>query len=248
MKKYIDLLKTNANGMLVIIPLAYLFMWMNFPMWANIIACFLIYYAIGPVKEAIQKYNQKRKQAPKPFYVNVVIGNPTQGKFKKYLVPIELKKQFMKNFGTTVAIPEESFNEFILKNLSVFDGITYFAKDHQKQMEKFEKASIPANENHVVNKQDFYITYFDENNKLIVLNEIDGKKISQSDVTSWVNWTSKYVPRGNKFFTKDYNLWRASLKTDETSNIIEDNNIVTIKDGKIVGGLYKKHLEKQKEA
>lgn len=238
MEKLKELFKKHGL-ILVIIPAAYLFMKLGLPLWANIIACVLLQRAIELIIElitdtrqrltrakfeAIQKKaaeeeeaRKKAEEDAKPLYVTVLIGDASEGKFGKYLVPQELKKTYLESYGTKPIVTEEDFNNFILTGLSIYAGIDYFANAHRAQTAAIASQAIEARPDHAVNNQRFYVSYFDETNTPNFIYEIDGKPITEEDVNKfhvYCTYVEKIKP-GERYMKKHFDDWLLERKEEE---------------------------------
>lgn len=126
--------------------------------------------------------------------------NTTVGIFK---LPIKAVETFKDRHPTNAPLTEEEFMNTLSVALNKFEMIFYFARVHNDSMSLIESQSKPLGENHLSAKDsDYYLTYFD-NDRIVVLKNINGKRVTKHDVESY----RLFMDGKFKYEKADYEKW-----------------------------------------
>lgn len=130
-------------------------------------------------------------------------------------LPEKLVYQFKKYFknmknNNEYIVPEDKFDEFILKMLSPNESESYFIKKHKKTTDILSKiAKTYSNQT-----QYAFIPYYDKNNQIQVLTEFEGKKINIQMKKSFLNFMSETNRHDSKIRLSDIKNWFQTINNN----------------------------------
>jgi hypothetical protein len=227
LEDYFDRLQEGTT-ILLMLPILYLFtslgiaLWLSFGLSYFILAAGVQLYdeliiskaekkkqiAKEQTKPNVQKVKEKLETSPirrEPLYVPVLEDD---SKFSQFLVPDELVGKFNERFGTKRPILVNDFNNFIFKNLSAYDQISYFANVHRSKEKLIEKFAAAESETSSHKTQKFFISYFDSAGVVHAVSDLEGEPVTQQDVMNFINFKSaRKILAGEKITEDVFQEW-----------------------------------------
>lgn len=174
-----------------------------------------IVYILFPVflkKRQLKKIDELQKQKAeedrqaeldKDIHVKVF----KNGQVIHGIVPATLKEKFRARFGDERELEIDDYNNFLTKHMTNEDVMRYFSDNKKVSDELMAKMSVPQTFDHLGSKQNHHISYFNKQDRLVVITELGGDKITQRDKESFTEYVKLNKKKGEKVTEEDVKAW-----------------------------------------
>lgn len=122
-------------------------------------------------------------------------------------VPGILKEEFRKKFGEQREMEIDDYNNFLTKHMSNEDVVSYFSANKKISDELMARMSVPQTAQHLGANQNYHISYYNQQDRLVVITELAGEKITKVDIEGFTEFVKLNKRRGDKVTEEDVKAW-----------------------------------------